>query len=1192
MRRLAALTVVALLLVFSSAAISAAGGETVSGVEVDDSFYEEQKKTDKVEVVLRFGDIDLTGADAARLRSAAQQNRIAVEKLTKSTDGVRIKNNLWLANAVVVSVDRKKLPIERLASVDGVERLHANFEVRLQSRLKSPKSYADVNRSASNITLSSNLSDTQSSYTYGLQQINAPQTWSQFGTRGSGAKIAVLDTGVDPDHPDIDLYTEDPTDPTYPGGWAEFDEFGNPVGSEPYDSDTHGTHVSGTVAGGDASGTAIGVAPQAQLMHGLVLNGGVGSFAQIVGGMQWAVENDADVISMSLGSPGYDGDWIEPIRNVESQGVLVISSSGNRGQGTSGSPGNVYDSLSVGASNQDRDIAGFSSGESVDTDQDWTNPPADWPSEYVIPDVAAPGALVESALPGGRYGTKSGTSMAAPHVSGAAALMESASGDDLSPTEIRTALESTATKPNNWSEPEDERDTRYGYGIIDALDATNLVATQSGVKGTVTDTTGQPVQGVTVSVNGRTTTTDSSGSYQIIATQGSYDITANGFGYAPETASVTVSEGAYTNQDFVLDDALGAREVDGQPETAQVGSTIEMSFEVANLEEYTVGATGSFPVQEASLYIEGQQHSFGESVPFDSYDGSLTVEVVTQDTEALPATLGLNHQFTGAGTTESLSTGPTEVLEQYIRVGVVDDAGEYGEDTASALDSSLPQQYSIEVTESGSVDMDSYDVYVVQYVNPSNTGFVQETLGTSVPALYLDQWAGTSNGVHVLSDVTGDPGNVGSDYNSAPPVYHEIEGSHPILEYAELEPGDTVDIYNNGWGDHAWFSDTGFEVLATVGDQQKGVRGPALAVDEDDSLVLASSLGRTQYALNQDFTEQADEILAGSVEYLSGPGPSEPPTASFTYTPSSPEAGEPVSFDASDSFNPGGTVQSYDWSFGDGSTASGVQVTHEYGSTGDYTVSLTVTGSEGETDTVSQTLSVSSGSGGGSATVSSRDVTIPNVGDTGESAVTIDADNGVGIANVEVTVDTSVAEITDVQPGSDVDTSDPGVTFDILDESSDSVHVEYANIGAGTGQADGFELMQIEFVAQTGSGGTPISVSDNGVYNGNSQQYSDVTVSEGQLTVGALFSQPLPGFSSPPTNTGDIHPSLYEDVDGDGDGTSPSQAVILWGQMVQNPEEFDDLTQEQVDALDWSGDGQLAANDAVLLWGQQVQATG
>lgn len=87
-----------------------------------------------------------------------------------------------------------------------------------------------------------------------------------------------------------------------------------------------------------------------------------------------------------------------------------------------------------------------------------------------------------------------------------------------------------------------------------------------------------------------------------------------------------------------------------------------------------------------------------------------------------------------------------------------------------------------------------------------------------------------------------------------------------------------------------------------------------------------------------------------------------------------------------------------------------------------------------------------------------------------------------------------------------------------------------------------------------------------------------------------VFTDPLPGFNEPPTNTENLDPNLFEDVNGDGDGTDPSQSVNLWTHLIIDEQDFDDLTQEQVDALDWNGDGQLTPADAVSLWTEQVLA--
>ena len=1095
-----------ILLVSVFAFVGVAGAQDVSesGVEIDDRLYEEEG--DRVDVVLRFGDTGAASADVSDMKSEVERNKRAVESLANSKKGIRVENSLWLANAVVVSVDTDKVSYKELSSVSGVERLHANFKVSVSAGAAKTADSAGVSGSkvaspeSSTRSLASPESNPQvspDSFTYGLEQINAPDVWSEFGTQGQGARVAVLDTGIDIDHPDLELRNDDPGNSTYPGGWAEFDANGNQVvGSEPQDSDSHGTHVSGTVAGGDASGTAIGVAPEAELMHGLVLPGGFGNFAQIVGGMQWAVEEDADVISMSLGATGYDDAWAQPVRNAEGQGVLVIAAAGNSGEGSSGSPGNVYDSLSVGASDSNEDIAGFSSGESI-TEDVWNSPPSDWPEEFVVPDVSAPGAGVMSTVPGGNYENFDGTSMATPHVSGTAALMISAAGDDLSPDEIRSTLETTARKPDGWSEPDDERDTRYGFGIIDARNATVLVAVESGVVGTVYDSNGDPVEGVEVSVGGRSTTTNASGSYEVRAPEGSYTVTADGFGYESSSVSASVQEGNFTSLDFTLQDEIDHLNTQEQPETIEAGDSFEVKFDVANLDEYEANVDGDFSEEDGTLYVNGNEYDFGESVSFSDYEGELSVEVETDESSSTPTDLGLSHQFSGAGGTDQASTGPTEVVEEFVEVAVVDDADVYGDEVATAVEDNLPSYAADVVTSSDIDDINAYDIYVVQSV--TDDAFVQDTLDSSVPALYLDQWASSSNGVQSLSAVTGDPGTVETDYNSAPPVYHEIEQSHPIIEYAEMEPGDVVDIHDEMWGDHAWFENTDFDVLASVGDQQEGLRGSALAVNEDTNIVLASSLGRTQYALNEHYTEAADRLLAGSMVYLV----------------------------------------------------------------------------EGNTS---------------SATVESSSVVIEDDGGTGESSVTVDAEEGMSIANVEVSIDTSVAEIVNVTPGADVDPSENAVNYNLIDQTNDSVRIEYANIGADDSSMSDFELAVVEFEAQTDDGDATVEVSVDGIFDGSQNEYSIVNTVSGRLGAGALFSEPLPGFNNPPTNTQEIDPNLYEDLNGDGDGTDPSQTVTLWTELVVNPDEFNGLTQDQSNALDWDGDGQLTPSDAVDLWTQQVLA--
>ncbi len=405
------------------------------------------------------------------LKSHASSTQPSVTTAADDLQSVTVTNRFWIANIVSVVIDTDQTDVRSLAAIDGVKAV-------VKSRTLSTPTSSKTNDSVQSMDAQSAETNT----TYGLDQINATEVWSEFDTRGEDTKVAVLDTGVDIDHPDLDLYTENASDPTYPGGWAEIDENGEPIpDSEPRDSAYHGTHVSGTIAGGDASGTAIGVAPDVQLMHGMVIPGGSGTSEQVIGGVQWAVGEGADVASLSLGAgcglfgPVYSQAWIPVVENTKASGTSFVAAAGNSGEGCVGSPGNDFRTFSIGASNANGEIAEFSSGGVIDT-SNWDNPPAAWPDTFVKPNVSAPGVDVLSAEPGGSYQTLSGTSMATPHVAGAVALVHSAN-PDLTVSEIQQALNKTAWKPDDWEEPTEQKDTRYGMGIIDVYNATEQVAT-------------------------------------------------------------------------------------------------------------------------------------------------------------------------------------------------------------------------------------------------------------------------------------------------------------------------------------------------------------------------------------------------------------------------------------------------------------------------------------------------------------------------------------------------------------------------------------------------------------------------------------------------------------------------------------------------------------------------------------------
>jgi major intracellular serine protease len=234
----------------------------------------------------------------------------------------------------------------------------------------------------------------------GVELIQAPQLWNT--TKGKGIKVAVLDTGCDINHPDLK--------DRIIGGWNfTDDDRSNPDIFTDYNG--HGTHVAGTIAATENNAGVIGVAPEAGLLIVKVLNkAGSGKYEWIIKGIRYAIEQNADIISMSLGGPADVPELHQAIQAAVEKGILVVCAAGNEGDGDDSTnefayPGCYNEVISVGAINLERDSS------------DFTN------SHNQI-DVVAPGEAILSTYLNGKYAKLSGTSMSAPHVSGALALIK------------------------------------------------------------------------------------------------------------------------------------------------------------------------------------------------------------------------------------------------------------------------------------------------------------------------------------------------------------------------------------------------------------------------------------------------------------------------------------------------------------------------------------------------------------------------------------------------------------------------------------------------------------------------------------------------------------------------------------------------------------------------------------------------
>ena len=368
--------------------------------------------------------------------------------------GLRQPRTFWISKSAVLDIakdDLQKLSEE----VPQIQSIYPNRTLRLPPIVETQR-------------LPANVEDNKTS-AWGVHAIGALASWGAFGARGQGIKVGLLDTGVDASHPDLQGKI---------AAWAEFDANGDEVpGSQPHDTDGHGTHCAGTIVGGNASGQWIGVAPEAEIAAALVLNGDQGGTdAQIQAGIQWAAEQNVDVISLSLGGLWFGTEvpdfYTDSILSCLRLGIPVVVSIGNHGHQTTGTPGNDFFAYSIGATDSTDRIAGFSGGRThIIQDSDYL--PSDiLPLVYSKPDISAPGVAIKSSVPEGDWKTYNGTSMAAPHVAGAIALLLSATSIKQSLTPLERAFVVQDLLSGSVEElGESGQDHRFGLGRIDVMRA-------------------------------------------------------------------------------------------------------------------------------------------------------------------------------------------------------------------------------------------------------------------------------------------------------------------------------------------------------------------------------------------------------------------------------------------------------------------------------------------------------------------------------------------------------------------------------------------------------------------------------------------------------------------------------------------------------------------------------------------------
>jgi len=423
--------------------------------------------------------------------------------------------------------------------------------------------------------------DTELDNSWGVKHIGAG-TVHNNGNKGTGIKVAIIDSGIYYTHPDLNA--------NYKGGkdFVNNDNY-------PMDDNGHGTHCAGIVAAEDNGSGVVGVAPEADLYALKVLNSsGSGDYSDVIAALQWAVNNDIQVTSNSYGSSGDPGITVKAaFDNAASKGIINVCAAGNNyaGEDTVIYPAKYASCIAVAATNSNDTRASFSS----------TGPDVE---------ISAPGVSIYSTYLRGRYASMSGTSMACPHVSGVVALMINANVAD-----VRTKLQDTADYLGNplW----------FGYGLVDADEAaagsveppvlTNILVSPSNVTLYVDDDQpftasgkdqyGDPIATGTItweSNNESVGTINGTGLFTALGI-GDTTITATGNAGVSGTAGVTVQADPVLDTIEVTPSNVILNIGDNQPFTAsgkdQYGDPIDtgtITWTSGNAAVGTINEAGSF----------------------------------------------------------------------------------------------------------------------------------------------------------------------------------------------------------------------------------------------------------------------------------------------------------------------------------------------------------------------------------------------------------------------------------------------------------------------------------------------------------------------------------------------------------------------------------------------------------------------